>query len=82
MKYLKLFENFETEKRFSVTFDETFYRDVVSGLKKHNIKWEDVESLYLHLKKKREITAWAKSEFEVIRAIPAFVKHLQVFKIK
>jgi hypothetical protein len=82
MKYLKLFSSNETEKKFSVSFDENYYGYVVSGLKKHNIKWEDVDSLYLHLKKKREIVAWSKSEFEVIRAIPAFVKHLQVFKIK
>ena len=82
MRYLKLFEDFETEKKFSVTFDESFYQDVVSGLKKHNIKWEDVDSLYLHLKKKREITAWAKSEFEVVKAIPGFVKHLQVFRTR
>ena len=55
MRYLKLFEDFENEKSFSITFDESFYQDVVSGLKKHGIKWENVDSLYQHFKKRREI---------------------------
>jgi hypothetical protein len=41
MKYLKLFENFETEKKFSVSFETRFYPDVVSGLKNYNIRFEE-----------------------------------------
>ena len=34
MKYLKLFEDFETEKKYSVSFDDKFHDDVIKSLKK------------------------------------------------
>jgi hypothetical protein len=82
MRYLKLFENFETEKKFSVSFETRFYPDVVSGLKNYNIRFEEKENLYLNLKKQTEIIAWSENGFNIIRAIPAWVKHLQVYREK
>lgn len=82
MKYLKLFENFETEKKYSVSFDETFLNDVKKALNKAGIKFEEKENLYFHLKKQIEVIAWAKGELDIIRAIPAWVKHLQVYRQK
>lgn len=82
MKYLKLFEDFENEKKYSISFDESFLNDVIDALNKDKIKFEEKESIYFHLKKQVEIIAWAKSELDIIRSIPGWVKHLQVFKIK
>ena len=82
MKYLKLFEEFETEKKYSVSFDITFLNDVRRALDRTNLKYEESENLYYHLKKQIEFIVWAKDELVIIRAIPAWVKHLQVFKTK
>lgn len=51
MKYLKLFEEFETEKKYSVSFDITFLNDVRRALDRANLKYEESENLYYHLKK-------------------------------
>lgn len=82
MRYLKLFENFETENKYSVSFDMTFFNDVKRGLDRANLKYEEKDSIYFHLKKQTEFLVWAKSELDIIQAIPAWVKHLQVFKTK
>ena len=82
MKYLKLFEDFETEKKYSVSFDDKFHDDVIKSLKKANIRFEEKENIYFHLKKQVEIVAWVEKELDIIRAIPAWVKNLQVYKTK
>jgi len=82
MKYLKLFENFETENKYSVSFDITFLNDVKRGLDRANLKYEEKDNIYYHLKKQTEFIVWSKSELDIIRAIPAWVKHLQVYKQK
>ena len=82
MKYLKLFENFETENKYSVSFDITFLNDVKRGLDRENLRYEEKENLYYHLKKQMEFLVWAKSELDIIRAIPPWVKYLQVYKQK
>lgn len=82
MKYLKLFENFIKEEKFSISFDNRFYKDVVSALKRYNIRFEEKESLYHQIKNQTELIAWVNNEIDLIRVIPAWVKHLQIFKQK
>jgi len=82
MKYLKLFEDFETENKYSVYFDMTFLNDVKRALDRANLKYKESENLYYHLKKQMEFIVWAKNELDIIRAIPAWVKHLQVYRQK
>ena len=84
MRYLKLFEDFETEtkNKYSVTFDERFFRDVTKSLKEKGFEFEEVESIYWERKKERELHVWAKSNLEIIKVIPSFVKHLQVQRQK
>ena len=52
MKYLKLFEDFETENKYSVSFDMTFLNDVKRALDRANLKYKESENLYYHLKNK------------------------------
>ena len=56
MRYLKLFEDFETEtkNKYSVTFDERFFRDVTKSLKEKGFEFKEVESIYWERKKERE----------------------------
>jgi hypothetical protein len=82
MKYLKLFEDFETENKYSVSFDMTFLNDVKRGLDRANLKYEEKDNIYFRLKKQTELLVWTKSELDIIRVIPAWVKNLQVYRQK
>jgi len=81
MRYLKLFENFKAkEKKFSVTFDEKYLYDVISALKKHNIKYKVNDNTYYHLKKKVELFAWSDDSTHLLKIIP--VNNLHVLRVR
>jgi hypothetical protein len=82
MKYLKLFENFKKEEKFSISFDNKFYRDVINALKEFNIKFEEKDSLYHQMKNQTELIACVDSELDLIRIIPSWVRHLHIYRQK